>query len=207
MSRRRQIKQHALQIVRSSQIEVFRIDGEDPALRERYGDNDFGRAMLLARRLVETGVPFVEVNLPGWDVPADEDYFMRLRERLLPQLDSGLSTLVHDLKSRGLFGDTVIVVMGAYGRSPRIGPNKTRSPWSRSWSLLMGGGGLRGGRLVGQTTTDGASVTSDPISFENVWTTVAKSMGIAVDAQHMTRSGRPIRIFNGGQPIRELLDD
>jgi len=124
---------------------------------------------------------------------------------LLPQLDSGLSTLVHDLKSRGLLRHTVIVVMGAYGRSPRIGTKNRRAPWTRSWSLLMGGGGLRGGRLVGQTTADGARVTTDPISFEDVWITVAKSMGIAVDAKHVTRSGRPIRIFNGGQPIRELL--
>lgn len=206
MDRHPQSKQHALQIIRSGQIEVFRIDDEDPALRERYGDNDFGRAMLMARRLVEAGVPFVEVNLPGWDVPT-EDYFNHLREDLLPQLDSGLSTLVHDLKSRELLRHTVIVVMGAYGRSPRIGPDNRRAPWSRSWSLLMGGGGLRGGRLVGQTTADGARVITDPISFEDVWITVAESMEIAVDAKHVTRSGRPISIFNGGKPIRELLDD
>ncbi len=115
--------------------------------------------------------------------------------------------VVRDLKTRGLLRHTVIVVMGAYGRSPRIGPNNTRAPWARSWSLLMGGGGLRGGILVGKTTADGARVTSEAISFEDVWITVAKSMGIAVDAKHLTRSGRPIRIFNGGQPIRELLDD
>ena len=206
MDQHQQAKQHALQILRSGQIDVFRIDGEDPKLRQRYGDNDFGRAMLMARRLVEAGVPFVEVNLPGWDAPQN-DYFVHLRENLLPQLDSGLSTLVHDLKSRGLLRHTVIVVMGAHGRSPRIGPKNRRGPWTRSWSLLMGGGGLRGGRLVGQTTADGARVKTDPISFEDVWITVAKSMGIAVDAQHVTRSSRPIKIFNGGQPIRELLVD
>lgn len=201
-----QAKQHALRMIQSDQIDVFRIHGEDPQLRKRYGDNDFGHAMLIARRLVEAGVPFVEVNLPGWDAPTS-DYFVHLRENLLPQLDSGLSTLVHDLKSRGRLRHTVIVVMGAYGRSPRIGPKNRREPWTRSWSLLMGGGGLRGGRLVGQTTADGARVTTDPISFEDVWTTVAKSMGIEVDAKHVTRRGRPIRIFNGGQPIRELLDE
>ena len=168
-------------------------------------DNNFGRGVLLARRLLEAGASFIEVSLPGWDVR--HDYFKVLKERLLPALDSGLSTLVRDLESRGLLDATVIVVAGAYGRTPRIYNDGTRAHWAQSWSLVMGGGGLKGGIVVGETNANGTNVITEPFSFQDVWATVGAVLGVPLNTHFMARSGRPIRIFNGGRPIKELLPD
>ncbi len=199
------VKQQALNLMTSDQIRVFQTDREDPKLRDDYGDNDFGRGVLMARRLVEAGVSFVEVNLPGWDVR--QDYFRVLREKLLPTLDSGLSTLVRDLESRGLLDHTVIVVTGPYGRAPRTDRHGSRGHWSRSWSLVVGGGGLKGGIVVGETNADGTRVNTEPFTFQDLWATVGTALGISLNTVLTSRSGRPMRIFNSGKTIQELLPD
>jgi len=197
------VKDQTLDLLRSNQLDVFRLDDEDPALRAAYGTNAFGANLLLARRLVEAGVPFVEVTLPGWD--ERQDYFDNLQDKLFPKLDAGLSTLVRDLDSRGLLADTVIVVTGGFARTPRI-RHGARDHWGQSWSLVVGGGGIKGGMVVGQTTPSGKVIDSRIYSPRDLWATVGRALGISLDTVHTTRRGRQHRIFNSGKPIQELLE-
>jgi hypothetical protein len=196
-------KQQSLKLIRSEQLDAFNVDDEDPVLREGYGNNDFGQGLLVARRLVERGVPFVEVTLSGWDV--EEDHFNVLRDSLLPTLDSGLSTLVRDLESRGLFEDTVVVVAGAFARTPKIS-NGVRQHWARCWSLVVGGGGIKGGIVVGRTSSDGTRIETKPHTPPDLWATVGRALNIPLDTKYVTPSGRPMTIFNSGTPIEALLE-
>jgi hypothetical protein len=198
----RESKQQTLALVASKQLEAFNVDDEDPALRAKYGANDFGQELLVARRLVERGVPFVEVTLPGWDIR--QDYLNVLRGNLLPTLDSGLSTLVRDLDSRGLLEGTVIVVTSGFGRA-RADSKGARQHWSRCWSLVVGGGGLKGGIVIGQTNPNGTSLETEAHRPPDLWATVARALDIPLDTIYLSRSGRPMRIFNSGKPIEALL--
>ena len=119
------------------------------------GRNDFGRGLLMARRLVEAGVPFVEVGMGGWDLHAN--VFNTLKDRNLPGMDTAISGLVSDLTDRGMIKDVVVVWMGEFGRTPRINQDVGRDHWAASWSVMVGGGGLRGGLAVGETDKDGTS--------------------------------------------------
>jgi uncharacterized protein (DUF1501 family) len=157
---------------------------------------------LLARRLVETGVPFVEVSLNGWDLHMD--VFNQQKNRLLPTLDQGMSALVSDLKDRGMYEHTVVVCMGEFGRTPRINQNTGRDHWATSWSVVLGGGGLKTGQAIGATDSDGVQVVGKPYLPGDVWATVAKAMGIPLGTVYQPR-GRQVKILNGGTPIAELV--
>ena len=139
----RDVYEKAVNLMTSDQMAAFQIAQEDEKTREAYGDTGFGRGLLMARRLVETGVPFIEVNFGGWDL--HNDVFNSLKDQKLPELDAGIAALTADLKQRGLLQDTVVVCMGEFGRTPRINQNVGRDHWARSWSVMVGGGGLRGG--------------------------------------------------------------
>ncbi|MFM7131776.1 MAG: DUF1501 domain-containing protein, partial [bacterium] len=141
----------------SPMMQVFKLDDEPAKLKEAYGDNSFGKGCLLARRLVEQGVPFVEVQLGGWDTHAQN--FDALTNNLQPTLDKGMGTLIADLDSRGLLQDTLVVWMGEFGRTPRINQDAGRDHWGRSWSIAMAGGGIKGGQAVGSTDADGVEIT------------------------------------------------
>ena len=187
----------------SSQMEAFKVAKEDPKIQEAYGNNNFGRGMLMARRLIEVGVPFIEVNLGGWDL--HNDVFNTLSNQRLPTLDQGIAALTQDLKSRGMLDDVVIVCMGEFGRTPRINQNVGRDHWASSWSLMIGGGGLNGGIAVGQTDKDGVGIESQSYLPGDVWATVSKAMGIPLNIVHTSKRGRPMKIANGGTPIEELI--
>ncbi|MCA9055477.1 MAG: DUF1501 domain-containing protein, partial [Planctomycetaceae bacterium] len=157
-----------------------------------------------ARRLVEVGVPFVEVRFPGgWDL--HNNVFQTLSQTNLPVLDRGIAALTRDLESRGMLQDTVIVVMGEFGRTPRINGNVGRDHWASSWSLLVGGGGLKGGQAVGETDEDGVRIVSQSYLPGDLWATVAHALHIPLDTVHRSKNGRPMRIANGGTPIAELI--
>lgn len=198
----RDVKNQTWNLLRSNQLGAFKLDDEDPALRAAYGSNEFGEDLLVARRLVEAGVPFVEVTLPGWDVR--QDYFDVLRDDLFPKLDAGVSTLVRDLDSRGLLEDTVVLVTGGFSRIPSV-RRGARDHWSRSWSLLVGGGGLKGGVVVGKTSSSGRVIESWIHTPPDLWATVGRALKISLDTVYRTRTGRPARIFNRGRPIEELF--
>lgn len=190
-----------LELMTSQQMEAFQVDKEPGEVREKYGATGFGRGCLMARRLVEVGVPFVEVNMGGWDL--HQNCFTTLRTKL-PELDQGMSALVEDLAQRGLLKDTVVLWMGEFGRTPRINENAGRDHWARSWSVVAGGGGLPGGRVVGATSEDGTQVTTEPYSSEDLMATVCQTLGISLETVFTASNGRPMKIANGGKVIREL---
>ena len=200
----RDVYQKAVNLMTSSQMESFRAERETPQVREAYGNTPFGNSLIMARRLVETGVPFVEVRSPtGWDL--HQNVFTSLRQRNLPMLDSGLAGLIADLKDRGMYEDTVVVCMGEFGRTPRINTNVGRDHWASSWSVVIGGGGLRPGIAVGATDQDGLAITSESYLPGDLWATVAYALRIPLSTVHKSSRGRPMKIANGGNPIQALL--
>ncbi len=192
-----------IRMMNSRYTRTFNLEEEPPAVRDAYGRNSFGSGCLMARRLVEQGVSFVEVALGGWD--NHNDIFNTLSRGNLPQLDKGMGSLVADLAQRGLLENTLVVWMGEFGRTPRVNQNSGRDHWPRSWSIVMGGGGLTGGQLVGATDKDGVEVVDREVGVMDIIATMTKAMGIPIDTQYTTPLGRPIKIVDGAQPIKELF--
>lgn len=192
-----------LNLMTSQQMEAFRIEQEPEAVRERYGDSPFGRGCLMARRLVEVGVPFIEVDLGGWD--NHQGIHNILQNQRLPVLDQAMSALVADLEQRAMLEDTAIIWMGEFGRTPRINGDAGRDHWARSWSVVVGGAGMKGGTAVGSTSADGTEVETEPYSAEDVMASVCKALGISLETTYTSKNGRPMKIANGGKVIRELF--
>lgn len=197
------ILKKTLDLMTSEQMKSFRVNEEPADVVERYGDNNFGKGCLMARRLVETGVPFVEVDLGGWDM--HNDIFNTLSTQRLPVLDRAMSALYEDLEQRGLLEDTAIMWMGEFSRTPRINGNTGRDHWARSWSVVVGGAGMNGGIAVGKTNSDGTQVETEPYTSQDVMASVCKSLGISLETTFTSRSGRPMKIANSGKVIRELF--
>lgn len=197
------VYQRALNLMTSKQMSAFRVADEDAALREKYGNNGFGRGCLMARRLVESGVPFVEVNMGGWDLHAD--VFNILQNQRLPMLDKAIGALTEDLVQRGMIDDVVLVWMGEFARTPRINQDVGRDHWAASWSVMIGGGGLKNGQAIGSTDKDGLSVEGKAYLPGDVWATVSHALGIPLDTVYTSKNGRPMKIANGGGAIKELI--
>ncbi|WP_428307749.1 DUF1501 domain-containing protein [Lacipirellula sp.] len=196
------VLRNTIELMSSQQMEAFKVDSEPQAMKDRYGTGGFGRGCLMARRLVETGVPFVEVSMGGWDL--HQNCFTTLEQKL-PELDKAMSALVEDLDERGLLDDTVILWMGEFGRTPRINETAGRDHWARSWSVVLGGGGIPGGKVIGATNEDGTAVTTEPYSSEDLMATVCRAMGISLETVFTASNGRPMKIANGGKVISELV--
>jgi uncharacterized protein (DUF1501 family) len=190
-------------LMTSKQMEAFKVTNEPPEVTERYGETNFGRGCLMARRLVEQGVPFVEVSLGGWD--NHNGIHSILSDTKLPELDRGMSALVEDLEQRGLLQDTAIIWMGEFSRTPRINANAGRDHWARAWSVVVGGAGMKGGQAIGATNADGTRVETEPYTSQDVMASVCKSLGISLETVFTSRSGRPMKIANGGKVIKELF--
>jgi uncharacterized protein (DUF1501 family) len=192
--------------MQSREARAFDLSQETAATKSTYGNNRFGEGCLLARRLVETGVSFVEVTLGGWDT--HQNNFQRVRQ-LSEQVDPAMSALVNDLKNRGLLDDTLVLWMGEFGRTPRInnrGAQPGRDHYPRAWSSIMIGGGIRGGRVVGRTDAEGATVAERPVSTLDFMATVCRVLGIDANKVNTTSTGRPVRIVDrGSNYIRELF--
>lgn len=181
--------------------EAFSVDSETGKTRDAYGRNDFGQSCLLARRLVEAGVRFVTVNYGGWDHHAK---IFESLDKKLPEFDTGLAALVTDLDNRGLLADTLLLVMGEFGRTPRVNKDAGRDHWGRAGSLLFAGAGVRGGQVIGATDKEGAFVTDRPVRPADVAWTVLESLGIDPKKILHTPEGRPVEILDQGGLIEEL---
>lgn len=192
-----------LSLMTSSQMDAFKVDKESDAVRERYGKNSFGNGCLMARRLVETGVPFVEVDFGGWD--NHQDVFTTLQNNKLPQLDRGMSALVEDLDQRGLLADTAVIWMGEFGRTPMINANVGRDHWARSWSAVVGGAGIKGGIAIGKTSDDGRNVEGEAYQSQDLMASVLHALGISLDKNFTSLNGRPMKIANSGKLIAPLF--
>ncbi|QDU91516.1 hypothetical protein Pla175_49450 [Pirellulimonas nuda] len=189
-------------LLTSDQMKAFNVMGEPQEMRDRYGDSGFGRGCLLARRLVEAGVPFVEVDFGGWDL--HQNCFDRLDQKL-PEMDKAMAALTADLESRGLLQDTVIIWMGEFGRTPNINGDAGRDHFARAWSAVVGGGGVRGGQAIGQTSADGSRVESEPFASEDLMASVCQALGISLQTTFTSNNGRPMKIAGGGKVIPELF--
>lgn len=196
------VLKNTMSLLTSSQMDAFKVQSEPETMREKYGNTGFGRGCLMARRLVETGVPFVEVNSGGWDL--HQDCFNRLEQKL-PEVDQAMSALVEDLAARGLLENTVVLCMGEFGRTPRINGNTGRDHWARSWSVVAGGGGIEGGQVIGATNEDGTRVTTEPYSAEDLMSSICQAMGISLKTTYTAGNGRPMKIAGGGKVIGELF--
>jgi uncharacterized protein (DUF1501 family) len=182
---------------------AFQLSGESQATRAAYGQNAFGLSCLLARRLVERGVPFVEVTLDGWDSHIDN---FGTVARLGRVLDTAWSTLLNDLHDRGLLDSTLVLCMGEFGRTPRINSAAGRDHFPSAWSLAMAGGGVRGGQAIGKTNDAGTAVEDRPIRTTDLLATVCRGLGIDHLRQNISNVGRPIRIVDKeAEIIREVL--
>lgn len=195
--------QRAVRLMRDSAAKAFDLEEEQAALRDAYGRNRFGQGCLLARRLVERGVPFVEVSLGGWDT---HDNNFTAVKNLSQTLDPAWATLVTDLKDRGLLESTLIVWMGEFGRTPGINPRNGRDHFPKAWSVVLGGGGIKGEAVVGRTSADGLSVDDRPVSVPDLLATICLGLGLDPMKQNMSNVGRPIRIVEPGtNPLKEIL--
>jgi hypothetical protein len=192
-----------LSLMTSEQMKAFKVMQEPEDVQERYGQTNFGRGCLMARRLVESGVPFVEVGLGGWD--NHQNIFQTLENTKLPELDRGMSALMEDLAARDMLDDVAVIWMGEFSRTPRINGNNGRDHWARSWSAVVGGAGMNSGIAVGATNEDGTSVVGPSQSSEDLMATVCHSLGISLETTFTSQSGRPMKIANGGKVIKELV--
>jgi uncharacterized protein (DUF1501 family) len=195
--------QRAVRLMKESAAKAFALDEEKAAVRDTYGRNRFGQGCLLARRLVERGVPFVEVTLGGWDT--HDNNFVQVKN-LCGTLDPAWAALVSDLKDRGLLETTTIVWMGEFGRTPGINPRQGRDHYPNAWSVVLGGGGIAGGQAVGRTSKDGMAVEERPVQVPDLLATICHAIGIDPAKQNMSNVNRPIRIVDqSAKPIKEVL--
>jgi hypothetical protein len=192
----------ASRMILSSQMKAFDLEGEPTAMREAYGSSQFGAGCLLARRLVETGVPCVEVVLNGWDTHLEN--FPRVKE-LAGQVDQPLAALLTDLSQRGMLDRTLVVWMGEFGRTPKINPRAGRDHYPKAFNALVAGGGIKGGQVIGKVTDDGTEVADRPVTPVDLFQTFCKSLEIDPAAENIAPNGRPIKIVDGGAVVQELF--
>jgi len=177
---------------------------DEPAkIREMYGTAQIGQSALLARRLVESGCRFVGVDAPGWDVHFN--CFPSLAGDLIPPADQAFAALVTDLGQRGLLDETLVIMMGEMGRTPRVNAQAGRDHWSMAQCILFAGGGTRPGQIIGATDKTASAPTSDPISVADFLRTVCTILGIDSDKEYPDPLGRPVPIVGGGRVIPGLL--
>ncbi len=195
-------------MIHSEAATAFDLSKEPATVRDSYGKGVFGQGCLLARRLIERGVPFVEVSLStsvsggfGWDTHVNN---FEIVKALSAELDAGWSTLLTDLKERGLLDRTTIVWMGEFGRTPRINGQAGRDHFPRAWSCVLAGGGIAGGQAYGRTSKDGMTIEENPVGVTDVLATLCAALGVPPDTENTSNSGRPIKIVDG-DPIRKLL--
>jgi hypothetical protein len=203
--------QRAMAMMRSPAVKAFDLDEEPKALRNKYGRTLFGQGCLLARRLIQRGVPFVEVTLSqvpgaqalGWDTHFNN---FDIVKSLSHVLDPAWATLMEDLKEKGLLDSTLVVWMGEFGRTPKINGAKGRDHWPNSWSAVLGGGGIKGGQVIGKTSKDGMEVEERRVSVNDLMATIGTALGLDITKQNQSNVGRPIRLVEpGAKPIKEVL--
>jgi uncharacterized protein (DUF1501 family) len=182
--------------------DAFAIDKEDDAVRERYGRNQAGQRFLMARRLVEAGVRMVSLTYGGWDMHNNITAGMK---RLMPAFDQALATLLNDLDQRGLLERTLVMVTSEFGRTPRINQDAGRDHWPRVFSIMLAGGGIRGGMIHGMSDATASEPEADPVRPPDLAKTVYTQLGIDADKKLMAPGDRPIDIVDNGRLITDLL--
>jgi uncharacterized protein (DUF1501 family) len=197
-------RQKAFDLMTSPEAKkAFDIHAEDDRLRDEYGRNSLGQSCLMARRLVEAGVRCVTIDHSNWDT--HDDNFNVLKKTLLPAFDSGVSALFRDLADRGLLDSTLVVITGEFGRTPRINKNAGRDHWGPAFTVALGGGGVKGGIVIGKSDARAERPASDPCGPEDLSATIFHLMGIDPKEEFFTPDGRPVAIVNNGRVIQNLV--
>jgi uncharacterized protein (DUF1501 family) len=197
-------RQRAFDLMTSPEAKrAFDISAEPEKLRDQYGRTSLGQSCLMARRLVEAGARCVTIDHTNWDT--HDNNFHVLRTELLPALDAGMSTLFADLADRGLLSKTLVVVTGEFGRTPRINKNAGRDHWGPSFTVILGGGGIQGGRVVGASDARAERPAGDTRGPADLSATMYHLLGINPEDEFYTPEGRPVKIANDGRLIRELV--
>ena len=193
----------AVALMESPALKAFDLKKENPATVEKYGDTEFGRGALLARRLVEQGVRFVQVNRGGFDNHGNIFEAMRNHGA---DMDPAIASLISDLKANGKLEKTLIVVLSEFGRTPRINDGGGRDHWARAFSCMMAGGGIKGGSIIGASDPDGMEVAERPVKVADLHATLCHALGIDLNKELTTPQGRPIRLVRKeANPINELF--
>ena len=198
----RDLYDEALSLMKSEDLKAFDIASEPAAVRERYGDDNFGQGCLLARRLVQHGVRFVEVSLGRWDTHVNN--FVEVPERC-DILDRGLSALVQDLEANGMLEETLIVLASEFGRTPEINGNEGRDHYPKAFTTLLAGGGVKGGTVYGKTDENGADVVENKVSIPDLNATIGYALGLPLDQVLYSPGKRPFTVADKGQPITALF--
>ena len=192
----------AVKVFGSSDLTAFDLTQEDQYIKDSYGDNAFGQGCLLARRLVEKGVRFVEVESGGWDTHQQNFNKLMVKGK---ELDDGLSALLFDLDSRGMLDDTVVVVATEFGRTPKINANVGRDHYPKAFSFLLAGGGIKGGQIYGKTSEGGEKVIENEVSPQDFYSTIAHALNLDIDKEVHSATKRPFTLRNGGSPLLGLF--
>jgi hypothetical protein len=191
-----------MSMVLSPRMHAFDLSGEDPKVRVGYGTSAFGQGCLLARRLVQAGVTFVEVRSNGWD------HHEQIKERigkLSHEVDPAFAALISDLKSRGMLDKTLVVWMGEFGRTPKINPRAGRDHFPRVFNVALAGGGIKGGQVIGASSADGTEVKDRPVAVTDLLASLCHALKIDPTKENMSPLGRPIKIVEGGKVVKELF--
>ncbi|HYE99898.1 MAG TPA: DUF1501 domain-containing protein [Planctomycetota bacterium] len=199
---RRHAYARAMKTLSSADLKAFDLSKEPEPVRKAYGAHPFGRAVLLARRLVQAGVRFVEVQLGSWDSHSDN---FGAHKTLMGALDGPYAALLEDLARTGMLSETLVLLMGEFGRTPRINAGEGRDHWTRNWCACLAGGGIAGGRVVGRTDAQGMDIAERPVGVGDLFATVYRCFGIKTSKEYVSGGGRPIRILEEGSAVSELF--
>jgi hypothetical protein len=198
----RALYQQTARMALSPRTRAFRLDDEPNRVRDAYGRSAFGQGCLMARRLVEAGVTFVEVEASGWDTHGNE---LASLKKLIPPVDQGYAALVEDLRARGLLEKTLVIWMGEFGRMPRINLTAGRDHYPHAFNLALAGAGVRGGRVVGTTDAKGVEVSERPVTVEDLFCTFCRVLSINPRTEYESNVGRPLKIVEHGAAVQELF--
>jgi hypothetical protein len=190
------------QLVLSPRVKAFDLEREPEKIRDVYGRSAFGQGCLMARRLVEAGVTFVEVQSSGWDTHGNE---LPTLKKLIPTVDQATAALVADLKTRGLLERTLVIWMGEFGRMPRINLTAGRDHYPQAFNVALAGSGVKGGQVIGATDALGVEVKDRPVLVPDLFCTFCRALAINPRRENDSNVGRPLKIVEGGTAVKEVF--
>jgi hypothetical protein len=199
----RALYRQTTRMILSPSMRAFNLDEEPEGLREAYGKTPFGQGCLLARRLVQAGVTFIEVRSNGWDTHQQNNERVT---KLASQVDPGFATLITDLKRRGMLEHTLVVWMGEFGRTPKINPNAGRDHYPKVFNVALAGGGVKGGQAIGASSADGSEVKDHPVGVPDLLTSLCHALKVDPTREMMSPIGRPIKLVDGGKTVKALFN-